>query len=194
MDEEEEKEVLTALQQYRAARECEESDIEQILDVTRNVDTVEIAQDLLHEDNLEATEARTSDVRAELGKLAVPQKIKAAMFGNAIVRGILIYDPNRMIQDFTLRNPRLTLPEVESFTKNPNISDNVLRLLSRKKEWMRYYSIKFNLVCNPKTPSDISMKWLRHMNEGDLKKLSRSKGIPQLIATTAGKLLESHQH
>jgi len=61
------------------------------------------------------------------------------------------------------------------------------------KEWMRYYSVKYNLVCNPKTPPDIALKWLRHLNDGDIKKIGRSKNIPQLIATSAQKIAALHE-
>ncbi len=180
------------LEEYRANREISEGDIEQILEIAHRTDSIEIPAELMQESG-PSTEAETSDVRAKLSRLSVPQKIKAAMFGNEVVRNILVMDHNRIIQDFVIRNPRLMLPEVENFTKNTNISDHVLRLVSNSKAWMRYYSVKFNLVCNPKTPQDVALKWLRHMRESDLKKLSKSKGIPQLIATTAQKMVTTMQ-
>lgn len=129
------------------------------------------------------------DLRAQLAEMSVPQKIKLAMFGNAVCRGVLILDPGKMIQQFVLKNPKLGINEIEAFAKNPNISDFVLRTLSESKNWMRNYSLKVSIVSNPKTPGDVALKWLRYLQEGDLRRVANSKNIPQLVATTAKKRL-----
>lgn len=138
-----------------------------------------------------ASEKTVSDLRAQLAEMKLPQKIKVAMFGNSICRGLLIRDSNKIIQLCVLKNPKLMLVEVVDFSKNPHLSDLVLRTIARNKEWTRDYAVKVNIVSNPKTPADISLKWLRFLTEGDMKKLSRSKNIPQLIATTARKILQA---
>ena len=131
----------------------------------------------------------SKDIRAQIAEMSVPQKIKLAMFGNAVCRGILILDPGKMIQQFVLKNPKLGINEIEAFAKNPNMSDFVLRTLSESKSWMRNYSLKVSIVSNPKTPGDVALKWLRYLQEGDLRKLASSKNIPQLVSSTAKKRL-----
>lgn len=172
--------------------DLKEEDIEQIVEARPWEDGERLDTDLLNEDE-GGPPKESTDMRLKLSNMSMPEKMKAAMFGNSIVRNILIYDPNKLIQDMVLRNPRLLLPEVEGFTKNSNISEHVLRMISGAKEWMRYYPIKLNITCNPKTPNDISLKWLRYLTGADLKKLSRSKNIPQLIATTAQKLVAAQE-
>lgn len=129
------------------------------------------------------------DIRAQIAEMTMPQKIKLALFGNSICRGLLILDTNRMIQQFVLKNPKLQQSEVEAFAKNPQLSEWVLRSIADSKTWMKSPSLKYTIVTNPKTPGDVSLKWLRYLNEPDLRRISKSKNLPQLIAVTAKKRL-----
>lgn len=129
------------------------------------------------------------DIRAQIAEMTMPQKIKLALFGNSICRNLLILDTNRMIQQFVLKNPKLQQSEVEAFAKNPQLSEWVLRSIADSKTWMKSPSLKYTIVTNPKTPGDVSLKWLRYLNEPDLRRISKSKNLPQLIAVTAKKRL-----
>lgn len=137
----------------------------------------------------EAAVEESTDIRTKIMGMTIPQKVKLAMFGNSVVRGLLIFDPNKMIQEFVLKNPRLTQPEVEGFLKSTTISDSVLRLVANSKEWMKSYAHKYYLVSNPKTPGDIALRWIRFLNMTDLKKLSKSKNVPNLVSTAAQRMV-----
>src|SRR5690606_4213145 len=91
------------------------------------------------------------------------------------------------IQLMVLKNPKLGLNEVEDFSKNANLSEAVLRAIANGQQWLRSYTVKQNLVQNPKTPLDIALKWLRFLNMTDLKKVSKSKNVPAVISTAAKK-------
>ena len=121
--------------------------------------------------------------------MKIPEKMKLAMFGNATCRALLISDANKLISASVLKNPKLAIKEVVEFSRNPNLAQNVLRIISDKREWMKEYEIKYNIVVNPKTPGDLSLRWLRFLNAGDLKKIARSKNLPQIVATAARKKL-----
>jgi hypothetical protein len=127
------------------------------------------------------------DIRALIGDMTVAQKVKLALLGNSICRALLVTDRNRMVQEFVLRNPKIQLNEIEAFSKNPNTTENVIRLISGTKEWMAEYQIKLGLVLNPKTPPDIALKWLRFLMPNELKRVAKSKGIPQVVAVAAKK-------
>lgn len=129
------------------------------------------------------------DIRKLISEMSMAQKIKCAMLGSSICRGLLILDQNRLIQDCVLSNPRLQEGEIEDFSKNPHISDYVLRKISDNKSWMKGGVIRYNLVMNPKSPPDVSLKWLRYLRTSELRQVARSKGIPQLVAITARKRL-----
>ncbi|RMG42429.1 MAG: hypothetical protein D6719_06455 [Candidatus Dadabacteria bacterium] len=137
----------------------------------------------------EGADSDNTDLRFLLNDMNLAEKLKIAMFGNAACRSLLINDPNKMIQLAVLKNPKMQFTEVEEFSKNKNLSDLVLRAISDNKTWAKEYSIKHNLVFNPKTPPDISLKWLRYLRKNDLKKAAKSKDIPNLIAVSAKKRL-----
>lgn len=134
-------------------------------------------------------ERETDDIRTRLSKMSLPERLKTAMFGNGVARALLIRDPNRLISLAVLKNPKLQSSEVEDYGKNPNLSEHVLRAIASSQEWMKSYSLKFSVVTNPKTPQDVALKWLRYLNQPELKRLARSKSIPQLVAVTAKKRL-----
>ena len=130
------------------------------------------------------------DIRLILSNAKLPQKLKLALLGNATCRNILIKDSNKMIQQCVLKNPKIQNSEIEEFAKNPNLSDIVLREIGNNSQWMRSYSLKSALVFNPKTPQAVSIKWVKFLNTADLRKLSKSKNVPSVIATAARKRLE----
>ena len=129
------------------------------------------------------------DIRAAISLLNLPERVKLGMFGNNTCRSLLVNDPNRMVQLSVMNNPKLQEREVEGFVKNPNLSQQVLRVISERKRWMKSYTLKLGLVSNPKTPSDIALKWLRYLNKADLRRLARSKGVPQVIVINVRKRL-----
>lgn len=140
-----------------------------------------------------ASEEEVKDIRAEIDDMTIPEKIKAAMLGNSTYRTILILDSNRLVQNAVLSNAQLQESEIEAFAKNKNISDGVLRTISGNRTWMKSYMLKVALVQNPKTPQDLSLKWLRFLRKNDLRKLARSKDVPNAVIVNARKRLAEAQ-
>ena len=137
--------------------------------------------------------AKEGDIRKLLKDMTLPQKMKAAMFGNSICRMLLISDSNRLIQEAVLKNPQIQEREVVEFAKNKNLSEFVLRRIGDSKSWMKGYSIKLNLVMNPKCPIDVALKWLKHLRASDLKRVASTKGVSQVIITSARKRVADSQ-
>jgi hypothetical protein len=133
------------------------------------------------------SDADTIDVRRMINEMEMPDRIKTAMFGNSVCRAILITDPSKMIQLMVLKNPKLGASEVEDFVKNPNMGEAVLRAIGDSRDFTKGYSVKYYLVTNPRTPGDVALKWMRFLNINDLKKISKSKNVPQLVSVTAKK-------
>lgn len=171
------------------------NDDEEIQKIIDGNDAVEIPEDLVQqkgeEKPVEKDTPEDADIRKRLMTMTIPQKIKLAMLGNSVARGLLIFDANKMIQDFVLKNPRLTAPEVEGFLKSTNMSDHVLRQISQSKDHMKSYTNKLYLVLNAKTPQDVSLKWLKFLNASDLKRISKSKNIPNTVASSAMRMVQA---
>lgn len=126
----------------------------------------------------------------QIKEMTIPQKIKLALFGNQSARTILLRDSNRIIPMFVLDNPKITDNEIVEISKNNQLDEQILRSIGNNLQWMKSYQIKFNLVCNAKTPLDISLRWLKFIKDKDLRQLARSKSVPQVIASQARKMVE----
>lgn len=168
---------------------------EEIQKIIAGEDNVSIPGELVEEKGelktVEKESPEDADIRKRLMTMTIPQKIKLAMLGNSVARGLLIFDANKMIQDFVLKNPRLAPPEVEAFIKSTNMSDHVLRQISQSKDHMKSYDNKRNLVFNAKTPQDVSLKWLKFLNASDLKRVAKSKNIPNTVSSAASRIVSA---
>jgi hypothetical protein len=122
-----------------------------------------------------------------LQEMTVPQKMSRAMKGTREERAILVRDPNKLISAAVLSSPKLTDSEVEAFAKMSSVSEDILRIISRNRNWVKNYVVVSALAKNPKTPLPISMNLLNRLNEKDLKILSTNRNVPEVLRTTARK-------
>lgn len=120
-----------------------------------------------------------------LSEMNVPQKMSRATKGSREERAILIRDPNKIIAVAVLSSPKLTESEVEAIAKMSSVSDEILRLISNNRNWMKSYVVVSALARNPKTPLPVSMNLLQRLTEKDLKILSTNRNIPEVLRTTA---------
>jgi hypothetical protein len=126
--------------------------------------------------------------QTEIQSLPVPEKIKLAMTGDKEARGILIKDSNKQVQEAVLENQRLTDHEIVAIVTSRISDEDILRKVADNRNWVRYYQVRLGLVSNPKTPLPISLKLLDTLMLADLKRLAKSKGISNVIATAANRL------
>lgn len=124
-----------------------------------------------------------------IGQLKTPEKIQLALKGNKEARTLLLKDPNRQVVMAVLESPRLTDDEIDGMAKSKNMSEEVLRTMSRNPAWMRKYPVMEGLVNNPKTPLPISLGFLKNLRIKDLERLSKNKGVSSVLRTTAVKML-----
>jgi hypothetical protein len=123
----------------------------------------------------------------QVAHMNVVQRLTLALKGNREARMILIKDPNKLVQRCVLQSPRLTDMEVEAFAKMTNLSEEVFRVISLTRKFIKSYVIMKNLVNNPKTPLDISLHLLPRLNANDLKLLTTNKNIPDTLRSIAVK-------
>jgi hypothetical protein len=117
----------------------------------------------------------------------VPQKMSRATKGTREERAILIRDPNKLIAVTVLSSPKLTDAEVESIAKMSSVSDEILRIISTNRNWMKNYVVVSALARNPKTPLPVSMNLLNRLSEKDLRTLSTNRNVSEVLRTTARK-------
>lgn len=161
--------------------ECSSQEVEEIKKVFST------SPDALKKE-VQGKEKESNDLRTLLADMTVPEKLKLAMFGNGVARALLIQDSSRLVQSAVLSNPQLQESDIETFAKNKNVSEYVLRSISNDRTWMKNYSVKVNLVFNSKTPIDVSTRYVKFLRKNDLGRLARSKDVPQAVALAARKL------
>lgn len=121
--------------------------------------------------------------------LSVPQKVRLATLGNAVVRGEAIRDPLKLVALAAIKAPGVTDIEAARYAGNQTLAEDVIRYIAQKREWTRLYGVKVSLCRNPKTPIAETTKLLPFLREKDLNNLSKSKGIPSALVAQCRKLL-----
>jgi hypothetical protein len=123
-----------------------------------------------------------------LATMTVAQRVQFAIKGGSEARRTLIRDSNKVVQRAVLQSPRLTDQEVEKFASMSSLTDEILRLIAKNRNFRKNYVVVRNLMNNPKTPLDVSLHMLPMLNALDLKRLCTNKNIPETLRTTANKL------
>jgi hypothetical protein len=127
----------------------------------------------------------------KISQLNTSEKVKLALLGSREERVILIRDPNRVVAGSVLKSPKITENEIEAISQMRNVSEDILRIVGNKREWIKNYSVVRNLVRNPKTPIAISMHLISRIMENDMRLLARDKAIPEVVRRTAARSLLS---
>ena len=137
-------------------------------------------------EDLEDKVQQTSAVQ-RIAAMGIPERIKTALRGTRELRSILIRDPNKLVALTVLRSPKLTESEIESIARMGSVDADVLRTISLTRAWMKNYPIVLALTKNPKTPLAVSLPLLRRLNDGDLRRLSADRNIPDALRVAARK-------
>jgi hypothetical protein len=69
-----------------------------------------------------------------------------------------------------------------------SLTDEVLRLIATSRNFRRNYSVVINLMNNPKTPLDITLRMLSSITAPDLKKLAANRNISDTLRSAANRL------
>jgi hypothetical protein len=131
---------------------------------------------------------RRKTLLQQISTMTVSQRVKFAMKGGSEARRTLIRDSNKVVQRAVLQSPRLTDQEVESFASMTNLTDEILRMIAKNRNFRKNYNVVRNLLNNGKTPLDSTLGMLPMLNPTDLKKLGMNKNIPETLRGTAVKL------
>lgn len=123
-------------------------------------------------------------------KLRTSQKILLAQKGGKEERTLLIRESNRLIQVAVIRNGRITEGEVAYIAQMRSVHDEILRIISLNREWMKKYNTVKNLVMNPRTPLPISLNMLKRFTEYDLKLVLKDRNVAELLRREAKRMLE----
>jgi hypothetical protein len=137
---------------------------------------------------LEMDEEKRKTLLQQISAMTVAQRVKFAMKGGADARRVLIRDTNKVVQRAVLQSPRLSDQEVEAFASMTNLTDEILRLIGKNRNFRKNYSVVRNLLNNGKAPLDITLNLMPMLNPVDLKRLTMNKNVPETLRTSAIKM------
>jgi hypothetical protein len=154
-------------------------------------DAIAVPTEMLAEEPAGATPRppEAQNLYAQILGMGMHEKIKLALRGNKDARLILIRDPSKMIRRLVLMNPRISDTEVISIARNRSADEELIRLITHKREWMRNYQIRHGLATNPKTPLVIAMAQLGSLNDRDIRQLAKSKNVSAAVAAQARRIV-----
>lgn len=135
-------------------------------------------------DVAEEEEAK-GDRLSQISLMPIMQKMRLAVLGNSFERSVLVRDSNKQVALSAIKSPRVKENEAVAYAANRALSHEVIRHIAARKEWMKLYQLKLNLVLNPKTPLSSAMSLLNHLHPHDIRKVSRSRNIPAALSKAA---------
>jgi hypothetical protein len=124
----------------------------------------------------------------KIARLTVAQKVRRALMGSQEERLILIRDSNRVVVRSVIQSPKLSDSEVESFAAMRNVQEEVLRIISKNRVFMRNSTVIRALVFNPRSPIDVSLPLIKLLKDRDLKLLTIDKNVPDAVRNSAVRL------
>lgn len=125
-----------------------------------------------------------------IAEMTMSQKIRRATLGTREELMLLVRDHNKIVASAAIRSPKMQESEVVLVSRNRNIADEVLRVIGNTPEWLKSYSVKKNLVENPKTPVTIAQRLVQHLRENDLRSIAKSKNVTGPIKDAARRHLD----
>ncbi len=132
----------------------------------------------------EVVEAR-QNMKQKIALMTPGKKIKLAYLGNKEARSVLVRDRNKAVASAVVKSGRLTDTEVLSIAGNKNLDGEVIRELTRNKEYMRKYQVKVALCNNPKTPVSSAIGFVNQLQRRDLEMLARNKNVGGAVTQLA---------
>jgi hypothetical protein len=132
--------------------------------------------------------AQRDNTLQKINRLDVKGRIQLAMKGNKEERSILIRDGTKVVALAVLDAPKISDGEVEKFALQKNVLEAVLRQIPLKRRFMKNYIVVRNLVSNPRTPLDLGLGLMKHLQPQDLKNISANKEVSETVRKLALKM------
>lgn len=131
---------------------------------------------------------RTGLSESQIRVLPVPLKIKLTRGASRTLRGILIKDTNQSVALSVVNNAAMTDDEIANVAGSRSVIDEVLTVISRRREWLAKYKICLALAKNPRIPVGVAVKLLPKLSVRDLRAMSKDRNVSDAVRSSAGRL------
>jgi hypothetical protein len=139
----------------------------------------------LEVDEAGLTEAAKKSLFARVATMSVVQRIRLAYRGNKEERMFLIQDRNRLVSGAVLKSPKTRDGDAETMANMKSVSEDVLRAITFRRDWMRHYGIMRNIVKNPRSPIDVTLALVVRLSAKDQKTLASDRNVPDAVRAFA---------
>jgi len=138
-------------------------------------------------------EGQRETLLQRIGRMSAAEKISMALKGNQEERLLLIRDSNKLVARAVLQSPKVTDAEIDSFASMKNVTEEVLRLISMNRAFMKSYSVARNLINNPRAPIAVALPLINRLNDRDMKMLATNKNVAEVLRGMAAKIIKAKQ-
>lgn len=134
-------------------------------------------------------ELRAKTLLQKIQQMKASERIHLARRCSREVRSILLHDINKNVVLTVLENPKITEIEIEVIAKQKTVHEDVLKIIAKKREWMKNYSILHAIVLNPRTPPAIALSHIHALRLKDLIRIGKNKFVPDVVRSAAKRLV-----
>lgn len=159
----------------------------------REEDAAKFPSEMIQDPEEDCTEEHRRNLYQKILAMSTADKFRLAVFANREVRNLLIHDPKRMISLAVLKNQRINEKEILAYAQRKDLSEDVVSAIAKDPKWKKSYPMKLALVTNPKTPLSFSINLLPHLQDRDLKSLSRDKDVSPALKQKAQEFLRQRK-
>jgi hypothetical protein len=117
------------------------------------------------------------------------EKIQKALHGTRDERNAILRDRDRTLHPFVLKNPQLNAEDIVAIAKNAQMTPEMLKQISDRKEWFQRPAIALALARNPKTPPELAVRALDYVPVDAVRQIAKGAGVLPHIAQAARKKL-----
>ena len=152
-------------------------------------DLTKFSPELINESQEIYTDAQRVNLFQKIQEMSASEKLRLAIFANREVRNLLIHDPKKMVSLAVLKNGKVNESEALQYAQRKDLSEDVILTIAKDQKWKKNYPIKLAVVSNPKTPLSVSISLLAHLQDRDLKLLSRANDVSSALKRKAQEIL-----
>ena len=152
-------------------------------------DVTKLPPELIYDFQEDYSDEQRQDLYHKILDMGIPERQRLAILANREARNLLIRDPNKMISLNVLKNAKINESEVLQYAQRRDLAQDIILAIAQDQKWKKNYPIKFALASNPKTPLSVSIAFMPHLHERELKLLSRDKNVSSVLRRRAEEIL-----
>ena len=109
--------------------------------------------------------------------------------GTRVTEPLASKRPTVLVSAAVLKSPKTNEADAEMIANMKSVSEDVLRSIGARREWLKKYSIILALAKNSRAPVATTVPIVPRLTARDQKSLSTDRNIPEVVRVTARRLM-----